>query len=58
MSEQEKIILSDKITDGIKKAQRKMFERKAKLGEPVVVADKNGMPITISAEDALNLATK
>lgn len=53
MSEQDKIILSDKITEGIRKAQRRMFERKAKLGESVVVADAKGMPETITAEEAL-----
>lgn len=53
MSEQEKIILADKITDGIVRAQKRMLERKAKLGEPVVVADANGQPILISAEEAL-----
>lgn len=50
MSEQEKINISDKITEGIRKAQRALFERKAKLGETVVVADTNGLPITITAE--------
>lgn len=53
MSEQEVLNLSDKITEGIRKAQKAMFERKAKLGEPVVVADSNGQPIIISAEEAL-----
>lgn len=54
MSEQEKIKLSDKITEGIRKAQKALFERKAKLGEPVVVADADGQPLTITAEEALN----
>lgn len=53
MSEQEKINLSDRITEGIRTAQRKLFERKAKLGETVVVANADGQPITISAEEAL-----
>lgn len=53
MSEQDRINLSDKITAGIHKAQRALFERKAKLGEKVVVADNNGQPIYISAEEAL-----
>ena len=53
MSEQERIEFSDRITAGILKAQRKLFERKAKLGEPVVVADADGRPIHISAEEAL-----
>ena len=30
-----------------------MFERKMKLGEEVVIADENGMPLVISAEEAL-----
>ncbi len=32
MSVQDKINLSDKITESISKAQRALFERKAKLG--------------------------
>lgn len=53
MSEQDNVNFSDKLTEGIRKAQKAMFERKAKLGEPVVVADSNGQPITITAEEAL-----
>ncbi len=53
MSKQDEIIRLDKITEGIRKAQRLLFERKAKLGETVIVADEDGMPITISAEEAL-----
>lgn len=53
MSEQYRIELSDKITEGIRNAQRKLFERKAKPGENVVVADSDGMLLIISAEEAL-----
>lgn len=53
MSEQDKIALSDRITEGIRKAQRKLYERKAKLGESVVVAGEDGQPIEIPAEEAL-----
>lgn len=53
MSEQYRIELSDKITEGIRNAQRELFERKAKLGEDVVVADSDGMPLIITAEEAL-----
>ncbi len=53
MSEQDKIILSDKITEGIRKAQKALFEKKAKLGEKVVVADEYGQPMEISAVEAL-----
>lgn len=53
MSEKEKIELSDKITEGIRMAQRRLFELKVKLCETVVVADSNGQPVTITAEEAL-----
>lgn len=53
MSEQERITLSDRITQGIRDAQKTLFERKARLGETVVVADAEGRPVTITAEEAL-----
>lgn len=53
MSDQDKINLSDKITEGIREAQINLFERKAKLGESIVIADENGRPITVKAEDFL-----
>ena len=53
MSEQETRECFEKIRKGIREAQRKMFERKMKLGEEVVIADENGMPLVISAEEAL-----
>ena len=53
MSEQETREFFEKIRKGIREAQRTMFERKMKLGEEVVIADENGMPLVISAEEAL-----
>lgn len=53
MSEQEEIKLFHSIRENIQKTQRKLFERKAKLGECIVVADENGHPITVKAEDFL-----
>lgn len=53
MSEQEKINLSDKITEGIRKAQDALYERKAKLGESIVIADENGNPVIVKAADYL-----
>ena len=52
MSEVEKIKWS-RILQGIKKAQRQMLERKAKLGESVVYADANGNPYVLTATEAL-----
>lgn len=53
MSEQEEITLFENIRKGVHETQRRLFERKAKLGENVVVADLDGMPMIISAEEAL-----
>lgn len=53
MSEQESIILFSKINEGIREAQRRLFERKAKLGETIISADAQGKPCEISAEEAL-----
>lgn len=58
MSEQEEIKLFERIRENIQQAQEKLFERKAKLGESVVIADENGQPITVSAEDYLKRNTK
>lgn len=58
MSEQEEIKLFDRIKEGIISAQKKMLERKAKLGEPVVIADSDGQPLVVSAEEALRIFNK
>lgn len=53
MSEQEEIKLFERIRENIQQTQRKLFERKAKLGESIVIADENGQPILIKAEEYL-----
>ncbi|MCM1037190.1 MAG: histidine kinase [Bacteroides sp.] len=53
MSEQERIELWEKLQEGFRRATIKMLTRKIKLGESVVVADENGQPLIISAEEAL-----
>ncbi len=58
MSEQEEIKLFDRIRDNIANAQRMMLIRKAKLGETVVIADVDGRPVEISAEEALRFTTR
>lgn len=55
MSEQEELKLFERIRENITVAQRRMFERKAKLNESVVIADSNGLPMEIPAERALRL---
>lgn len=54
MSEEDKDPL-DKLTGALQEAQRKLYERKAKLGEPIIIADDDGMPVEISAREALRL---
>lgn len=54
MSELEAKEFFNKIETGIREAQRRLYERKAKLGETVIVADSNGMPMEISGEEALS----
>lgn len=58
MSEKDEIKLFDDIREGIMEAQREMLMRKAKLGELVVVADENGLPHTITADEALRMLDK
>lgn len=53
MSEQEEIKLFERIKENIRQTQKTLFERKAKLDEPVVVADNNGEPIAVTAQEAL-----
>lgn len=43
----------ERIRDNIRQAQKTLFERKAKLGESIVIADENGNPIVVKAEDYL-----
>lgn len=58
MSEQEEIKLFERIRENIQQAQKRLFERKAKLGESVVISDDNGQPIIVPAEDLLKHNTK
>ncbi len=55
MSEQEKTKLYERLSEAMKRSTQDMLERKAKLGEEVVIADAAGNPITISAEEALQI---
>lgn len=55
MSEQEILNLYSRLNDAMKQGTIKMLERKAKLGEMVIIADSKGRPIEISAADALKL---
>ena len=56
MSENEKIELNDKLNKALKDSYHKMIDLKKKLGQTVIIADKNGMPIEVSAEEAERIA--
>lgn len=56
MSENEKIELSDKLNKALKESYYKMIDIKKKLGQTVIISDKNGRPIEVSAEEAERIA--
>lgn len=57
MSEQE-IDLYNRLKDAMKRSTKNLLERKVKLGEPVVIADTDGQPLVVSAEEALRIFNK
>lgn len=58
MSEEEEIKTFERIRESISEAQRLMVERKAKLGETIIIADSEGKPIEIPASEALSLYSR
>ena len=55
MSEQEMLIMHKNLLRSMAQSTMRMVERKIKLGEPVVIADANGQPIKVSAEEAMKM---
>ena len=53
MSEQEELILFEKIDKGLKKSYEDLLRHKAALGQDMVFADENGMPRVVPAREAL-----
>lgn len=53
MSEQEKIILREKIITGLRQGYENLLRRKAALGQDMVIADENGQPIVVPAAQLL-----
>lgn len=53
MSEQEELIIFEKITAGLQRGYRELLQRKAALGQDMVFADANGMPRVVPARQAL-----
>lgn len=53
MSEQEKIELFDKVSNGLKQSYEALLRRKAALGQDMVIADANGQPVVVAAADLL-----
>ncbi|MDE7345161.1 MAG: hypothetical protein K2N48_00280 [Muribaculaceae bacterium] len=56
MSEKEKIEIREKLDKALKESFFKMIDLKKKLGQTVIIADGNGMPIEVSAEEAERIA--
>lgn len=55
MSEQERLNLHKNLMKAMAQSTKRMLERKIKLGERVVIADSNGQPLNVSAEEALRI---
>ncbi len=55
MSEQERIDMYKRLGEAMKRSTQAMLDRKKKLGETVIIADPNGMPLEISAEEAIRI---
>ena len=53
MSEQEKIILREKINEGLKRSYENLLRRKAALGQDMVFADENGQSRVVPAREAI-----
>lgn len=45
--------LSNEILEGIRKASKKLVERSAANNEELIIADKDGKPISVPAKDLL-----
>ena len=56
MSEKEKIEFREKLNKALKESFFKMIDLKKKLGQTVLIADKNWKPIEVSAEEAERIA--
>lgn len=53
MPEQEEINLIERLNDGLKNAYEQLLRRKAALGQNMVMADENGMPLIVPATEVL-----
>lgn len=56
MSENERIEFNEKLNKALKDSYHKMIDLKKKLGQTVIISDKNGQPLEVSAEEAERLA--
>lgn len=53
MPEQEEINLIERLNEGLKNAYEQLLRRKAALGQNMVMADENGMPLIVPATEVL-----
>ena len=53
MSEQERKDLRAKINQGLKQSYESLLQRKAALGQDIVIADANGQPVVVAAKELL-----
>ncbi|MDE6480476.1 MAG: hypothetical protein K2L45_09415 [Muribaculaceae bacterium] len=56
MSKEEQLEMREILNKALQDSYHKMIDLKKKLGQTVIIADKNGMPIEVSAEEAERIA--
>ena len=56
MSKEEQLEMREILNKALKESYHKMIDLKKKLGQTVIIADKNGMPLEVSPEEAERIA--
>ncbi|MDE6561486.1 MAG: hypothetical protein K2K75_08910 [Muribaculaceae bacterium] len=56
MSKEEQLEMREILNKALKESYHKMIDLKKKLGQTVIIADGNGQPIEVSAEEAERIA--
>ena len=56
MSKEEQLEMREILNKALKESYHKMIDLKKKLGQTVIIADGNGKPLEVSAEEAERIA--
>ena len=56
MSKEEQLEMREILNKALKESYHKMIDLKKKLGQTVIIADKNGLPLEVCPEEAERIA--